>query len=328
MKIIYKDENNRVHDSSEATPGMILAINKLGDPEWIRYDAETVPYNDITHLGITNVEEAIQNIYNFINDLKSLFDKSDLVGLRRVVAQSEEKFSKLERLSNGLSQSIEKLKHPQTTVSQLSNPAIIVDEGGQIVTLNLRAAGSYKNAASGAKADNIQQAIDELFSLVRIAPVWGNLLERDSDGALMVKPLQINTNPVINPVEVKGTVVNLSPSLIAHIRRPAGNNSRVSGGGWSVVQDLPDVVFDSLAGNVNDRMVTPGQAQIMIRRDGYYLAEASAPLQASISINDIAQNTDTYRGRLKVGDRIGVTLYADEETTITESIDLFVQWLG
>lgn len=55
--------------------------------------------------------------------------------------------------------------HDPASVDAGSNPALTLDAGTQVASLDLTTAGSYDNAASGLTADDIQGAIDELATV-------------------------------------------------------------------------------------------------------------------------------------------------------------------
>jgi hypothetical protein len=62
------------------------------------------------------------------------------------------------------------LSHPALTLAPANNPALTLNVGTQTIKLDLSAAGSYDNTASGLTATNIQDAIDELISTVSGLP--------------------------------------------------------------------------------------------------------------------------------------------------------------
>jgi len=303
-------------------------------------DTESLMYKDMSlSNAITILFERIkelEEIKRLLDELSKSFDLVNLligdsdkkhdtqVGLQ-IEALREEMLAKFSQIINTIPP-----VRPPLTVSGLSNPALLFDEGTQQLLLNLGAQGSYDPSASRAKTSSIQSALDELFSLRQPSSIPGNRMVLDQSGMPYVADVLFTSRPNRTAqITYADGVLNAPPRVFAHIKKTFDQTSLQSptfNDGWEVIWDTLRTVAP---------MAQP-YGSITIPESGYYHLWATATMQEGtlvITVNgkdgknlrSASSATIEWRGSLNSGDIVAAFVH---EASALSEIELGLELLA
>lgn len=332
-RLLYRNIAGQIEHVAEGKLGQHLIVDQHG-LGWQEFSATKVPYVDASRHALKTVADVLNFLMQTTHDLQTDFSRVNFDSYMKRISSLNEAVTTLRHQMISLQAAVATLDsmdhHPTQRGMSSDQPLSLMQAKRHGITKRLAEAGSYDNEVSGAKAQSVQGALDELFALVRLADVPHNMLTRDKESALHLDPISITNVPSPLPISQTGNRINISPAQIAHLRHTSGEGFPVVAGQWNELDSVFDVaVFDSLAAS-GSRMIGFSNDDLVMRtqRDGYYMIEASAPEHmVVVVVNGENKGVSTWRGMLSADSKISAALWSDVDVELTCEVNLFMQLL-